>query len=84
MIKSRYFITAYETMYGCTASCEHYMPLPNDNLDMVKCLKKWYNHLTKSYHPEVQYVAMVEREDGSIDDLSVYWFNEYLEHTELC
>lgn len=82
-IPSRYFIEVYEDMYGCTASSKMFMPLPKCELDMEKCLKKWYNHLYKQLpagFDSIEYHAMREDEDGTYADLSMYWGCETMEY----
>ena len=83
-IPSRYFIETYDYLYGCTSSARTYMPLPVCELDMEKCLKKWYNHIikleSKYYNPYIEFHAMVECEDGSFSDLSMSWAYEQMEH----
>ena len=83
-IPSRYFIEVYEYSFGYPASCKMFMPLPICDLDMEKCLKKWYNHLHKITPPgaynNIEFHAMVECEDGSFSDLSMMWGYEQMEH----
>ena len=76
MTNSKYFIEVSEEMYGCTGTHKIFMPLPKCEIDMEKALKKWYNRLYRKLPKgmdSIQYYAMVEREDGSYDDLSMTW-----------
>ena len=82
MTNSRYFIEIVDFAFGYTAATKLYMPLPKEELDLNKCLKKWYNHLTKIWRPDVDVHAMREDEDGSYSDLTVHWGCEYLDHLE--
>lgn len=86
-INSRYYIMFSDEMYGCTGSSIKFMPLPkSQDLDMEKCLKKWFNHILKTLEPYVKrgyrcsVYAMMECEDGSYSDLSCYWGCQELDH----
>ena len=82
MTNSKYFIEV-NTTYGCSGSNKIFMPLPKCELDLEKCLKKWYNHLYSKLPigmASIQYFAMVEREDGSFSDLSMKWNYETWEN----
>lgn len=83
-IPSRYFIDTMDSSFGYTGESRIYMPLPVCELDMEKCLKKWYNHLYKKLprcaYDSITYFAMREDEDGSYSDLSMHWDYEHMEH----
>lgn len=83
-VPSRYFITIMDDSFGYMGEGRMYMPLPVCELDMEKCLKKWYNHLYKKLprgmYDFITYLAMKEDEDGSYSDLSMYWGIQEMEN----
>lgn len=84
MAAAKYFIEVYETMYGFTGSSVMQMPEPKCEIDMVKALKKWYNHIRKDIayyaNPDISYYAVVKFDDGSYHDLSMEWANEEMQY----
>lgn len=82
-IPSRYFIEVWDYAYEYSASSKIFMPLPKCELDMEKCLKKWYNKLTSTkeyFNSGTEIHAMREDEDGSYSDLSTKWGYEYMDN----
>lgn len=82
MIRSKYFIEVFSSLYGCEGHSKMYMPLPKCEIDMEKALKKWYKRLCKAAmnYEHIDVYAGVECEDGSFSDLSISWAYKEMEH----
>lgn len=85
---SRYFLEIVDDTMGYQATARMYMPLPYDDLDMVKCLKKWFKRVEPAFLRasanglDIAVYAMMETEDGEIHNLSAVWDFQYMDNYE--
>lgn len=95
---SRWYIEIDESAYcGCTcmdykAKTRVYIyPDCSHDCDITKCLKKVWKHYRKlAYQKMKEYdfsitinvFAYTETEDGSVEDLSLWWWHEQLAYEE--
>lgn len=75
----KYFIEISEEMYGAVATGRVYCPVASEFV-----LKKMYKHFCKMYRymDSFNVGAYIENEDGTVEDLSMYWCYQEMEHLQ--